>query len=166
MQIRTAQVRLICDSEAEAKAAISALVNAVGYSRVAITAPRKGRDKTGDNNPPWLAYGTYMFDAAELGAQLGAAGAAPAARSAAGAPAATGATQRLALPVGVRNRSVVRWTRASVERWLEHHSPIWRTAERGGKKGIVQGRTKLEHDLSWQACGVTWREVARFLGAL
>jgi hypothetical protein len=57
MAITTVQIRLIADSEAEARAAIEALRNAVGAARIAIHSPR-----TGKRDDQWLAYGTFQFD--------------------------------------------------------------------------------------------------------
>lgn len=63
--ITTVQIRLIADSRDEALAAIAELRQTIGTSRISINSPRQGRDKAGDGNPPWLAYGTFQFDREE-----------------------------------------------------------------------------------------------------
>ena len=60
--IATVQIRLVASSEAEARAAIEALRNAVGAARIALRSPRAGR-----RDGQWLAYGTFQFDPGEAG---------------------------------------------------------------------------------------------------
>src|SRR5262245_30865488 len=76
--IATVQIRLLADSETEARAAIEALRSAVGAARIALSSPSEGR------RGGWLAYGTFQFDADEPPATH------------APAPASTGPTTRLA----------------------------------------------------------------------
>lgn len=57
MTVSTVQIRIIADSEAEAEAAIAALRDGLGSSRVAITSPRQGR-----KGSEWLAYGTLQIE--------------------------------------------------------------------------------------------------------
>lgn len=63
MTITTVQIRLIADSEADARNAIDDLRNYVGSARIAINSPRPGRPV--DGRSQWLAYGTFQFDTGE-----------------------------------------------------------------------------------------------------
>jgi hypothetical protein len=56
MTIKTVQIRLVADSEADVAAAIAALRDAIGTARVALSSPRAGR-KGG-----YLAYGTLQIE--------------------------------------------------------------------------------------------------------
>ena len=99
--IKTAQIRIIADTQEEAQQAIAALKDAIGMARVAINSPRQGRDKAGDGKPPWLAYGTFQFEAAAPTPQRPVAqpkAATGTTRRPATPKAATGATRRLAKP--------------------------------------------------------------------
>jgi hypothetical protein len=58
--ITTVSIRLIAESEAEARAAITELRGSVGSARIALSSPRKGR-----KGVEWLAYGTFQFEREE-----------------------------------------------------------------------------------------------------
>jgi hypothetical protein len=60
MTIATVQIRLLADSEAEARAAIEALRSAVGAARIALSSPREGR-----KGSQWLTYGTFQCETDE-----------------------------------------------------------------------------------------------------
>jgi hypothetical protein len=85
--ITTVQIRLIADSEAEARAAITELRNFVGSARIALSSPQEGR-KGG-----WLTYGTFQFDVDELPTVVAPASTGPTTRIA-----ATGKTRKLRRP--------------------------------------------------------------------
>jgi len=107
---KTAQIRIIADTQEEAQQAIAALRDAIGTARVAINSPRQGRDKAGGGKPPWLAYGTFQFEIAAPAPRQGPVAQPKAATGPTRRPskpnAATGPTRRL-----TRSRAAARTTR-------------------------------------------------------
>jgi hypothetical protein len=59
--IKVIQLRLVAETQADAIAAITALRDAIGSSRVALSSPHEGR-KGG-----WLSYGTLQVEAPTAG---------------------------------------------------------------------------------------------------